>query len=75
VEEASFFKILIPFKALDPDLVEKVNPVGRYRNWVAQGRRGRKPPAVDPKPADQRLSPFWDLIKTRSARPEAVDSP
>ena len=51
VEEGSFFKVLGPFKTFDHDLVEKVNQVRQYRNWVAHGRRGKKPPGVDPKTA------------------------
>jgi hypothetical protein len=75
VEEGSFFKVLAPFKTRDPDLVEKVNQVRRYRNWVAHGRRGAQPSAVDPKTAYQRLSEFWGLINTRSTGPRAVDLP
>jgi hypothetical protein len=75
VEEGSFFKVLAPFKRLDHDLVEEVNQVRRYRNWVAHGRRGDKPPAVDPKTAYERLGQFWDLITTRSTRPGVVDAP
>ena len=58
VEEGSFFKGLGPYKSLDADLVEEVNQVRRYRNWVAHGRRGKKPPGVDPKTAYERLNRF-----------------
>jgi hypothetical protein len=75
VEEGSFFRVLGPFKTLDPDLVEKVNQVRRYRNWVAHGRRGDKPPSVDPKTAYERLSRFWDLINPRPSPPKAAGSP
>lgn len=39
----SFFRVLEPFKPhATTDLVERVNKVRRYRNWVAHGRRGDK---------------------------------
>jgi hypothetical protein len=66
VEEGSFFKVLEPFKTFDHDLVEQVNQVRRYRNWVAHGRRGKKPPDVDPRVAYDRLSQFWNLLAARS---------
>src|SRR5262245_35876056 len=74
VEEGSFFEILEPFKALDHDLVEEVNQVRKYRNWVAHGKRGKRPPSVDPRSAYDRLNRFWILLKTRSAGSDAVDS-
>jgi hypothetical protein len=73
VEEGSFFKVLDPFKKLDPNLVEMVNQVRRYRNWVAHGKRGKKPPTVDPRMAYERLSEFWSLLANRSAEPDAQD--
>jgi hypothetical protein len=62
VEEGSFFKVLGAFKRLDANLVEEVNQVRRYRNWVAHGRRGVKPPSVDPSTAYHRLSKFWNTL-------------
>ncbi len=62
VEDGSFFKVLGAFKRLDANLVEAVNQVRRYRNWVAHGRRGAKPPTVDPSTAYQRLSEFWNKV-------------
>jgi hypothetical protein len=67
IEEGSFFTVLHPFKALDAGLVESVNQVRRYRNWVAHGKRGKKPPSVDPRTAYERLSKFWHLLGSRSA--------
>lgn len=67
VEEGSFFKVLGPFKTLDHNLVEEVNQVRQYRNWVAHGRRGKKPAAVEPKIAYERLSRFWNLLNTPAA--------
>jgi hypothetical protein len=74
VEEGSFFKVLAPFKPLDHDLVEEVNQVRRYRNWVAHGKRGKKPPAVDPRSAYERLDRFWKTINPRPREPEVTDS-
>jgi hypothetical protein len=70
VEEGSFFKILAPFKSLDHNLVEAVNQVRRYRNWVAHGKRGKKPEAVDPRSAYERLDRFWKAIAPHPAGPE-----
>jgi hypothetical protein len=64
VEEGSFFKVLSPFKPLDHNLVEEVNQVRRYRNWVAHGKRGKKPPAVEPRSAYERLDRFWKLMNS-----------
>src|SRR5579862_7128922 len=47
IEHGSFFKVLEPYKALDANLIEKVNQVRRYRNWVAHGRRTEQPAAVN----------------------------
>ena len=73
VEEGSFFKVLEPYKSLDHDLVEEVNQVRRYRNWVAHGQRGRKPDAVDPRSAYERLDRFWKAIAPRPTAPEPDD--
>jgi hypothetical protein len=48
IEHGSFFKVLEPYKDLDADLIEEVNQVRRYRNWVAHGRRTEQPAAVNP---------------------------
>ena len=67
VEEGSFFKVLEPYKATGhADLIEEVNQVRRYRNWVAHGRRGAQPPAVDPRKAYLRLVQLLEVI----TRPE-----
>jgi hypothetical protein len=67
VEEGSFFRLLEPFKKIDSDLVEKVNQVRRYRNWVAHGRRGERPPSVDPATAYDRLTEFWKSVDSSDA--------
>jgi hypothetical protein len=70
VDKGSFFKVLEPYKDLDADLVEKVNQVRNYRNWVAHGRRpGGRPDAVLPKDAYDRLAQFLSLIDP-SASPD-----
>lgn len=58
-ERWRFTDILDLFKAeIDPHLVGEVKEIYRYRNWVAHGRKGVKPVAVDPSTAYQRLSGF-----------------
>lgn len=64
VETGSFFKILEPYKAEDAELVELVNQVRRYRNWVAHGMRGIPPSQVDPTSAIGRLQRFLDRFVT-----------
>ena len=65
--EGSFFRVLEPYKELDPDLIEQVNQVRRYRNWVAHGRRDTAPPAVAPRAAYDRLSRFLTALETHAA--------
>jgi hypothetical protein len=62
IESGSFFRVLDPYKGLDSDLMEEVNQVRRYRNWVAHGRRGEQPNAVEPRIAYNRLRRFLDLL-------------
>ena len=50
------------FKNQDAGLVEEVNQVRRYRNWVAHGRRTKPPAAVDPETAYDRLTRFLGLL-------------
>lgn len=65
VGEGSFFRILEPYKSRDTHLVEEVNQVRRYRNWVAHGRRGTRPERVSPQTAYDRLGRLWDLLGPR----------
>lgn len=60
IREGSFFRILDAYKAVvDKNLVEHVNQVRKYRNWVAHGRRGANPPDnVTPRLAFDRLAAF-----------------
>jgi len=62
IEQGSFFKVLEPYKALDPGLIEQVNQVRRYRNWVAHGRRTEQPAVVNPTTAYDRLKRFLELF-------------
>jgi hypothetical protein len=62
IEQGSFFKVLEPYKDLDANLIEEVNQVRRYRNWVAHGRRTEQPSAVSPATAYDRLKRFLDLL-------------
>jgi hypothetical protein len=58
----SFHGVLEMFKGLDADLVEEVNQVRRYRNWVAHGRQSAPPSSVDPDVAYKRLSRFLEAM-------------
>jgi hypothetical protein len=63
IENGSFFRVLDPFKAAGhADLIEQVNQVRRYRNWVAHGRRGEPPMTVEPEAAYDRLKRFLEII-------------
>jgi hypothetical protein len=62
IEHGRFFKVLEPYKDIDANLIERVNQVRRYRNWVAHGRRTEQPEAVDPTTAYDRLKRFLALL-------------
>jgi hypothetical protein len=62
IEHGSFFEVLEPYKDFDADLIEQVNQVRRYRNWVAHGRRTEQPAAVNPTTAYDRLKRFLDHL-------------
>jgi hypothetical protein len=62
IEHGSFFKVLEPYKDLDDKLIEEINQVRRYRNWVAHGRRTEQPAAVNPTTAYDRLKRFLDQL-------------
>jgi hypothetical protein len=59
-EQSSVFRVLEVYKSQGADLVEEVNQVRRYRNWVAHGRRDDPPSGVDPETAYVRLKRFLD---------------
>ena len=63
IEVGSFFKVLEFYKeGIDPTLVEQVNQVRRYRNWVAHGKRGLPVANVDPDAAFERLGRFLKVL-------------
>jgi hypothetical protein len=75
IEDGSFWKVLEPYK--NPDLVglvEEVNQVRRYRNWVAHGRRAAQPAAVTPKVAFDRLTRFLEVFDASSPDRPAGES-
>lgn len=63
LSEGSFFRVLDGFKSpAMNDLIEQVNQVRRYRNWVAHGRRDEPQAEVSPAVAFQRLRSFLDAL-------------
>jgi hypothetical protein len=73
IEHGSFGKVTEAFKRLDHDLIEEVNQVRRYRNWVAHGRRGEQPSFVDPPAARDRLDRFLRMME-KAADSRSVDA-
>ena len=67
IEDGSFAKVMEPYKALDADLVERVNQVRRYRNWVGHGRRGEPGAAVNPGVAYERLRRMLEVLGAEPA--------
>lgn len=63
LEEGSFFRVTKPFKDRHSDLVEQVDQVRKYRNWVAHGRRSHPPSNVTPQMAYQRLLAFLAILR------------
>jgi hypothetical protein len=64
IEAGSFFHVLAAYKpGIDPGLIEQVNQVRRYRNWVSHGRRaGEIPDNVTPRAAYDRLRAFLAVL-------------
>lgn len=62
LEHGSFYRVLEPYKGIAPDVVEQVNQVRRYRNWVAHGRRSEQPETVTPSTAYERLTRFLEAL-------------
>jgi hypothetical protein len=68
-EEGSFYRVFEAFKVKNDavnDLIEEVNQVRHYRNWVAHGRRGKQPESVPPKIARDRLDRFLTLLEDQA---------
>lgn len=64
IQRGSFTRVLEPFKRVDATLIEEVNQVRKFRNWVAHGRRDEPPASVDPVAAFDRLSRFLTRIES-----------
>ena len=62
IDEGSFFAVLESYKGIDDNLVEQVNQVRKYRNWVSHGKRKAQPAIVNPKVAYERLSKCLSLM-------------
>ena len=62
IRHGSFYRVMEAYKGLDADLVEEVNQVRRYRNWVAHGRQGVQPDNVGPDVAYDRLRRFLERL-------------
>ena len=76
--EGSFFRVIERVKAqLDASVIEPVNQVRRFRNWVAHGRRplkeGEHQAKVQPTEAYQRLKKFLECLAPRDV--QAQDGP
>ena len=70
IKEGSFFRVLDALKAPDlHDVIEQVNQVRRYRNWVAHGRREEPQASVTPPEAYRRLRGFLDALNPPPAPP------
>jgi hypothetical protein len=64
IEEGSFFRVLEPYKAEGhANLIEQVNQIRRYRNWVAHGRRGEPDTDVNPRMVFDRLQEFLVVVQ------------
>src|SRR5437868_2980724 len=75
IEQGSFFKVLEPYKEIEANLIELVNQVRRYRNWVAHGRRGPQPGKIDPDTAFVRLTRLLGAMQPPDAAPAPTGSP
>jgi hypothetical protein len=73
IEVGSFARVLEPFKSADTvDLIEQVNQVRKYRNWVAHGKRENwRSEAVSPQDAYARLGRFLAVLGVTDEPPEA----
>jgi hypothetical protein len=76
IDRGSFARLLEPYKRpIDHNLVEEVNQVRRYRNWVAHGGRPEKKSKdwndVTPAQAYSRLTRFLDALRGPAAPPSA----
>lgn len=59
-----FVDILDLFKSvINPQIIGDVKQVYKYRNWVAHGKKDRKPLTLEPYIAHERLSQFLDKLE------------
>jgi hypothetical protein len=72
IEEGSFFRVLEPFEPSHANLVEEVNQVRQYRNWVAHGRQGEPTSNLDPRKVYDRLGRFLIVLGLPTGEPEAT---
>lgn len=75
ISQGSFFRLLEPYKSdAHAGLVEQVNQIRKYRNWVAHGRRPEKQPDsfVTPDIAYDRRSRFLAVLRGVNADPTAT---
>jgi hypothetical protein len=77
LRRGSFRKVTNAFRTMDGSLVEEVNQVRRYRNWVSHGRRGVRPEFVNPAKAYERLARFLHKMQevADAAGPPSADQP
>ncbi|MHB1560250.1 MAG: hypothetical protein ACYC61_22595 [Isosphaeraceae bacterium] len=71
LDRGSFHRVLELLKKYDPNLVEQVRQVRRYRNWVSHGRRGQRPSPFNARSAYARLNAFLERLERESPRGEA----
>jgi hypothetical protein len=77
IRGGSFARVTDAFRAMNPDLIEEVDQVRRYRNWVAHGRRGERPDQVEPAKAYERLTRFLHRMQevAEATEPPSADEP
>ena len=57
------YEILDCYKAVaDPNAIGEIKQIYQYRNWVAHGRREKRPPSITPESAYARLHGFLQQI-------------
>ena len=76
IRSGSFGRVASRFRSMDSNLIEEVNQVRIYRNWVAHGRRNARPASVTPQKAYDRLTRFLKRMAEVAIVPaEGSDAP
>lgn len=75
VRKGPLVRVLAAYKPADPNLVEEVNQVRKYRNWIVHGRRREKPTTVTPEMARDRLQRFLTLLASQGEAAAAPAAP